>query len=92
MYGFGRLLLHFFARPPIFLPVHNRFTRPNDRSLHKALLLCQTLVGSFTLNCSSSISCMNGYLVIDTGGWLCVYLHINCSTAKYSLEAETVFD
>ena len=47
IYGFGRpfWLLHFFTHPPIFLPVHIRFTRPNDRSLHKALQLTDNLDG-----------------------------------------------
>ena len=43
MYGFGRpfLLLHFFTRPPIFLPVHIRFYLSKwrvDGSLHKAMM------------------------------------------------------
>ena len=36
----------------------------------------------FNLHCSSLISCMNAYLVIDSGGhWYKQASHINCSMA-----------
>ena len=43
IYGFGRpfLLLQFFTRPPIFLPIHSRFYPFKwrvDGSLHKAVI------------------------------------------------------
>ena len=47
IYGFGRrifLLLHFFTRPPIFLPVHIRFYPSKwrmDGFLHKAMRLTE---------------------------------------------------
>ena len=55
------------------------------------LLLCQTLGTIFTLPSSSSFSCMNQYLAIDSGGYLYMEsLRINC----YMLprEVKMVFD
>ena len=45
IYGFGRpfLRLHFFTRPPIFLPVHIHFTHPNDRWMGLYIKLCATV-------------------------------------------------
>ena len=32
---------------------------------------CAAVSSSFTLHCSSSLSCMNEYLVVKSGGYLC---------------------
>ena len=47
---------------------------------------------NFTLHCSSSISCMNEYLAIDSGGYVCMkqFLRINCSMAGCSSSQDAV--
>ena len=37
----------------------------------KPVLPCQTMGTFFTLHCSGSLSCVNEYLAIDVGGYLC---------------------
>ena len=49
------------------------------------MLLCQTFGMFFTVHCSSSLSCIHGYLTIDSGGYL--YTNsTNCSVVGCFLE------
>ena len=51
---------------------------------------CQTL-GNF-VHAISSLSCMNEYLIIDSGGYLCMkssHNGINCSVTEYFPDKST---
>ena len=50
-----------------------RASDPQLRELRFESCVPRQILGNvFILNCSSSLSCMNAYIAIDSGGYLCM--------------------